>query len=707
MESMWYFPEVLSLMEGGNTKFKEFCALTNSYPTLQSAVDDRTQFLDALYSCNSVKAYRSLLRRAVAKVENDRSSLIKSNLSSQGFFPNVREVEPSTIENFTTYTKELRMLSGEQFRCLNNVGNNTRTNNIENDLVYEFYTEVLGKHWPHEFDSMNQKNGNESKFKRSTNRIASEANGGESFSRAGTPTHSAEEENDKSLSLHQKENEKISKKHTGETNGLSVKEDENDVLQEEFVSSNTKNRRKPNARSKRPRQLSQPLSAVPELKSMVDTDDFSTLSSSNDPVNKIPSTRDDDASVMSFGSLAASSVGSLSLRSVDSCSVASADLEPLPEINKDDELIKKLEPKQSENFKKDDESGEPDATYGPHSTDTAARNILELEKLSKSQANNDEERSIGDSSNDGVIKRSSLESTMGKLTKSLNEASVLQEEASAQTREKGKTIGFKGLPFSPPERKTRRRISRVRPIDNGGGTRDDFQRGRRKKNASLTQNSLLPRQRNSLNTKPKDGNLSRLTKRTEKSDYAPLISHSLLQRAEGYNQNLPSKDEETQAPLKRMSSAYMHQWKRLSRSFDKQRQNSFGKNDNSETKREDGAGPIQALNQRGQSLDENQLRVLLRRSSLDRQETGFVPSTSQRNLSESDNWPGRRLLSQRFNRQGSKDEIQGSQYGFDKDFNLAPKREDEVDFEPFPTNRRKQSEDENSPQLGLLLRVFS
>jgi len=198
--------------------------------------------------------------------------LIKSNLSSQPFFPNIREVEPSIIENFTTYTKELRMLS-----------------------VYEFYTEVLGKDWPYQFDSINQKDGNESKFKRSTNRIASEANSGESFRMGGMPIHSAEEENDESLSI---QNEKISEKQT-----------------------NTQNKQKPNAKSKRPRQLSQPLSAVPELKSMVDTDDFSTFSSSNDPVTKIPTTRDDDASVMSFGSLAASSVGSLSLRSVDSCSV--------------------------------------------------------------------------------------------------------------------------------------------------------------------------------------------------------------------------------------------------------------------------------------------------------------------------------------------------------------------------------------------------
>mmetsp|Transcript_26373 Transcript_26373/g.38963 ORF Transcript_26373/g.38963 Transcript_26373/m.38963 type:complete len:846 (+) Transcript_26373:128-2665(+) len=714
----WYFPEVLSLMEGGNTKFKEFCAVTNSYPTLQSAIDDRTQFIDALYSCNPVKAYRSLLRRAVAKVENDRRSLM------QVFLPDVQEIDhPSTSHDLTIYSKELPMLS-----------------------VHDFYTYVLGKKWPNEDESSTKKSsGTTSDVEENQKETSSQPNNG----------------NNK---------KKISR--------LSV--DDPKIKQENF-------------NSKRIKRSTPTLSAVPEAKLAVDSDDISIPSSSG-PITTIPATRDDDVSVQSFGSFVASSVGSLSLKSVDSCSVTSADLEPLPKINKEDELVKKLEPNQTQNMDKDVESVASDTIYGPQTDADSARNILELEQLSRSQPAEDEKSSTeGQKSNSGVaiINRSSLESTMQKLTESLKDGGASQEVKSLPVREKGKTIGFKDLPSSPPERTTsRKKITRVRPVDGTNLTRGaGFRRGRRTR--SSNQISLLPREGRSSILASNNGKLSRPsteTKAREKSDYTPLIRHSALQRSDESDKKLANKDDGTPVALQMMTSAYRHQWKRISRSFEQQgskdqnsfgkddnlapkreddanfvpstsrrnlsldenqlrllsrrplygqegskselqkRQNSFGKNDNFAPKHEDKANFVPSISRRNLSLDENQLRVLSRRSPFNQQgskselqkiqnsfgkndnfaptredEGKFVPSTSQRNLSEDENWSGLRLLSRRSYRDGSKGGIQKSQYGFDKNVNLAPKREDEADVVPSPKNQRNLSEDDNRPQFGTML----
>ena len=132
MDDDWSFTDVLSLLEGGNTKFREFCAQTNAYPNLQSDVDNRKQFIDGLYASVPVKAYRSLLRKAVAKVKTEREGLIKSFFQKQQ--QNLRrqtEQQPFWDDHMSdptykqTYITVMPTLS-----------------------IYEFCTKVMDTNWP-------------------------------------------------------------------------------------------------------------------------------------------------------------------------------------------------------------------------------------------------------------------------------------------------------------------------------------------------------------------------------------------------------------------------------------------------------------------------------------------------------------------------------------------------------------------------------
>jgi hypothetical protein len=64
------------MLEGGNHKFRQFCAITNAFPSIHSNVNNRKQFIHHLYSSSPVKAYRLLLQKSVVSVLSNKESLI-------------------------------------------------------------------------------------------------------------------------------------------------------------------------------------------------------------------------------------------------------------------------------------------------------------------------------------------------------------------------------------------------------------------------------------------------------------------------------------------------------------------------------------------------------------------------------------------------------------------------------------------------------
>jgi hypothetical protein len=133
MDDIWGFVDVLALLEGGNTKFREFCAITNAYPTLESAIDDRTQFIDGLYASLPVKAYRSLLRKATSKALDDRRGLIASVQQGQ-LRQRQRKQPPIPPEGMLP-----ELYPGEAYRYIKV---------LPMLSIYDYYTTVLEREWP-------------------------------------------------------------------------------------------------------------------------------------------------------------------------------------------------------------------------------------------------------------------------------------------------------------------------------------------------------------------------------------------------------------------------------------------------------------------------------------------------------------------------------------------------------------------------------
>jgi hypothetical protein len=64
------------MLEGGNHKFRQFCAITNAYPSIHSNVNNRKQFIYNLYTSSPVKAYKLILRKSVIRVLSNKQFLI-------------------------------------------------------------------------------------------------------------------------------------------------------------------------------------------------------------------------------------------------------------------------------------------------------------------------------------------------------------------------------------------------------------------------------------------------------------------------------------------------------------------------------------------------------------------------------------------------------------------------------------------------------
>jgi len=135
MGDMWCFDEVLSLLEGGNAKFKEYCK--KSQHQVQETNHRRRRSLyngndQNVYTSSYAKQYRGLIEKAVDKAQQERKALVNRNLQMQLQQQKLRagrgarhRRNPRPGMRTKKYVKELPMLS-----------------------LADFYTSVIGKKWP-------------------------------------------------------------------------------------------------------------------------------------------------------------------------------------------------------------------------------------------------------------------------------------------------------------------------------------------------------------------------------------------------------------------------------------------------------------------------------------------------------------------------------------------------------------------------------
>jgi hypothetical protein len=465
VEDIWALQEVISLLEGGNSRFREFCAITNAYPALDEAIDDHVQFINLLYASNPVKAYRSLLRKSVQKVIQERQGLIARN--GQWLDPGEDRLGPGDESK----AKETNMLS-----------------------IHDFYTIVLNKEWPTdqvaEAPRAADQVAEESKYvsfgsvwdttvpdKESDGSSVLDEILGDALpapaQEAGEESEESEESpSDEATSIENATGSNQPESESSKENGGSAKEMEEYVLPLKSGDNHEIPLHGDDAAH---------LQSVPAAEKRAGADAYDLpFMKEIQPARtaRISGGDDDEKSVISMGS----SVGDLDLRSLpDGKSVCSADLESLPEVNEEDQMVKNLEPLPTKESFRNLAENAPEEIYGPQNALETARNIHELESPSSNVKDDDDASSVGS----GIIehesplhKTSSLERSIQLLDATIGAMDADHKTSVSPPRERGKTIGFEGLPSNPPQRteskpkkiprmrqQQQQQVNRVRPIE--------------------------------------------------------------------------------------------------------------------------------------------------------------------------------------------------------------------------------------------------
>ena len=539
VEDTWSLEQVLALLEGGNSRFREFCALTNAYPSLDG-VDTHTEFIDGLYASHPVKAYRSLLRKSVGQVLQPRHRLSLP----------VPPIPPDPDQDCRAWDirkgKDVSLLS-----------------------VYDFYTTVLRKEWP---------------------TVPTEETKQEEEKTMGAVLDTdVEIDDDDDSSLGASVLDEILSLSDNQEGALSLSRSQDDIQHDKEHGNETQLQTDPSSQEDDGQEYVMALKSEDEVvKSPRRRDPKSDEYNDLGPMHTLQPTKtpDDEKSVISVGS----SVGSLDLHSLpDNKSVASAELEPLPEVDEEDGLVKNLEPLPTEKSFHDLEENPPETMYGPENAD--ARNIHELEAISAIHDNDDVSVGSGVQENQQPLKKTSaLQRSIQMLDATIADSE--QPEPVDESREKGKTIGFEGLPSNPPQRTESgpRKIprmrhqqkSRVRPVDDNTELLEDFgpRRGSQSEEPSQEGGTdsetakkgerlhfgFFDRRRSPV---PVEGKMGPPV--TKKSDYSPPMRQAYSfahQQTSSVSASEESMSEEDKAPAAhRMYSAYKHQMRSLSRNL--------------------------------------------------------------------------------------------------------------------------------------------
>lgn len=622
MEDRWNMTEVLALLEGGNGRFREFCAVTNSFPL---EVDNHKEFIDRLYATVPVKAYRSLLRKSVGKVLEEHKGLIHNHQAhlrrKKSLQHNKRRHhhhDDNTVctmrkADYKKYGKVLPMMS-----------------------IYDYYTTVLKREWPLteqqiidqlEDSALNDLEASASELMAlQQDERPAEVDGKQHDNDEKQAIEERMEPRDhqieKSLKV-EEEKKDVDGNDNGFTNAndsdpsvfsgddpslfgealVSLAGDEGSVLssvpgepkQKEYTMAlnddeHESSSNKPAATSipKKRRQVR------PEGASLQSVPESSPTNNNADPDNDVVSvlsreeielslkrfnprgnrvSNDDNQSVAhSVGS----SVGDMDLKSVsDAQSVVSSDLESISEVTKGDAIAKNLEPTLTSQNSFRNLSAEPvDTSYAPNEPGVeSARNIHELEASNSKLEYDEDEMPPGETPEGG------------------------SHSGGRDDRDSDKSVQFGGLPSAPPERTKDRPRGPIKCTQEGGegdseeagdGLLEGFQ-PRQNTSEREQEDSEPPQERQSRRfPQPFNGRMG--PKVVSNPSYTPQIRPSFRRGLLGGNkaggeekqmprrmsqrspspQRAPSPQQQLASAASRVSSAYRHQVQSLARNFGRQ-----------------------------------------------------------------------------------------------------------------------------------------
>ena len=72
----WSFPEILSLLEGGNYQFQRYCTLVSAVPGNANSISSKQAWNDHLYAQKAVQMFKGKLRASVTRVLNEHQSTV-------------------------------------------------------------------------------------------------------------------------------------------------------------------------------------------------------------------------------------------------------------------------------------------------------------------------------------------------------------------------------------------------------------------------------------------------------------------------------------------------------------------------------------------------------------------------------------------------------------------------------------------------------
>lgn len=622
MEDRWNMTEVLALLEGGNGRFREFCAVTNSFPL---EVDNHKEFIDRLYATVPVKAYRSLLRKSVGKVLEEHKGLIhnhQAHLKRKKSLHHKRRHHDDTVctmrkEDYKKYGKVLPMMS-----------------------IYDYYTTVLKRDWPlTEEQTIDQLEDSalddleasaselmalqqderpaeiDGKQHDNDEKQAIEG-GGEARNHQIEKSLKVEEEkkdvdgnddddrftnpNDSDPSVFSGDDpslfgealvslagdegsvrSSVPSEPKQEEYTVALNDDEHESSSKPAAANLLKKRRqvRPEGASLQSVPESSPTNVDP------DNDVVSVLSreeielSSNKRFNPLNSRRnrvsnDDNQSVASS---VGSSVGDMDLKSLpDAQSVVSSDLESISEVTKEDAIAKNLEPTLTTQNSFRNLSAEPvDTSYAPNEPGVeSARNIHELEASNSKLEYDEDEMPPGESPEGG------------------------SRSGGRDDRDSDKSVQFGGLPSAPPERTKGSFRGLMKHVQEDGegdseeagdGLLEGFQ-PRRNSTERKQEDSEPPSQERRPRRFPQPFNGRMGPKVVSNPNYAPPIRPSFRRGLLGGNkvggeekqmprrmpqrspspQRAPSPQQQLASAASKVSSAYRHQVQSLARNFGRQ-----------------------------------------------------------------------------------------------------------------------------------------
>ena len=111
----WSFLDVLSLLEGGNERFRVYCALTSAFPDLSCNVSTRNEMLDFLYGHDAVVAYRNKLKHTVLHTVNQHQKAVTRPLQQWTNNLGVYDLDDIYKASKQGHWKELKVLSPFEF----------------------------------------------------------------------------------------------------------------------------------------------------------------------------------------------------------------------------------------------------------------------------------------------------------------------------------------------------------------------------------------------------------------------------------------------------------------------------------------------------------------------------------------------------------------------------------------------------------------